>query len=84
MKILCVCKMGNVRSVTAARILKARGHDALAAGLHRNSLDTLEMLSEWADLILNMNDMVGPDKWHKAMHPDLVKKIKKILKEIEL
>lgn len=51
MKILAVCVNGNVRSVTLARLLKRRGHDALACGVDRNSTETISMLCVWADKI---------------------------------
>ena len=99
MRILCVCDRGNVRSVTMARILKARGHDALACGIDRNSFATLLLLEGWAELILVSetkqkgdfasvskikNLHLGPDVWGKAMHPELVRKIKRELKLINL
>lgn len=52
MKILVLCDEGNNRSVTVAHHLKYWGHDVIAAGLKRNSPETLEMLSEWADRIV--------------------------------
>lgn len=52
MKILVLCDEGNNRSVTVAHHLKYWGHDVIAAGLKRNSPETLQMLSEWADRIV--------------------------------
>lgn len=97
-KMLCVCSMGNVRSVTMARILKAKGHDVLAIGLKSNSRDTLRMLFGWADIVLvaenwmggivphiKVRDLeIGKDVWNEAMHPELVRKVKRKLKEIGL
>lgn len=99
MKILCACDSGNVRSVTMARILKARGHDALSCGINKNSFATLLLLESWAELILVSetrqkgdftstskikNLHLGPDVWGEAMHPELVRKIKRELKLINL
>lgn len=52
-RILCVCQGGNCRSVHLAYLLKYRyGADALACGYEGNANDTLEMLSNWADIII--------------------------------
>ena len=52
-RILCVCQGGNSRSVHLAYLLKYRyGVDALACGWEGNSHDTVEMLCEWADIII--------------------------------
>lgn len=94
-KILCVCKEGNVRSATLARLLKHRGHETLVVGINRNSQETLKMLVDWSDktYIVDKELMsktpqdkkvelfdLGPDIWGIAMHPDLVKKIEDKLK----
>lgn len=52
MKILVCCNEGNNRSVTIAHRLKYWGHDVLPCGIDTNSLETLEMLYEWADRII--------------------------------
>lgn len=53
MKILCLCSYGNVRSSCLARQLKDYYYqEALVAGLVANTPSTLQMLVEWADLIL--------------------------------
>ena len=51
MKILCVCAMGNKRSVFT-RYLLAYKYDVLRVGCKNNSPETLKMLAEWADVIL--------------------------------
>lgn len=51
-KILIVCDEGNNRSVTIAGQLKYWGHDCLCVGLNRNSMDTIRMLDDWADLTI--------------------------------
>lgn len=50
-KILCVCDQGNNRSVHFAHPLKYWGNDVIACGLN-NSVDTLDMLFSWAELII--------------------------------
>lgn len=55
MKILCVCRGGNSRSVTCAYLLKqVYGHDALAVSYKYNAPETLRMLCDWADKIVVM------------------------------
>jgi predicted protein tyrosine phosphatase len=52
-KFLCVCEGGNVRSTTLAYALKDwHGQEALACGTDCNSFFTLNMLGNWADVIL--------------------------------
>lgn len=54
-KFLCVCDGGNVRSVALAFELKhTHKQDAIAAGRWCASPDTLEMLCQWADVIVIM------------------------------
>ena len=50
-KVLCVCRWGNIRSVALARLLKHEGYDALACGVNAHSPQTFAMLSGWADFI---------------------------------
>ena len=57
MKILCVCKSGNVRSITLARLLRHRGHEAIGAGLKQPTL--LPLLCEWAERIYAMDREIG-------------------------
>jgi len=53
MKVLCVCRNGNSRSVALAWLLKHKhGQDALAMGLRKNSHETQALLYKWADLII--------------------------------
>lgn len=51
-KILVVCQEGNNRSVTLAHQLKYLGHDVLSAGLATNGIETLEMLTAWAEVVI--------------------------------
>lgn len=52
-KILCVCQMGNVRSVgTKYRLNKRHYNNVIATGASSIEPETLTMLCHWADLIL--------------------------------
>ena len=71
MKVLVCCQGGNVRSVTFGFILKYKYNiDAIAASLEKNSNDTLDMLFEWADTIIvvqeSMKDFI-PKLYHKKL-----------------
>ena len=53
-KVLTLCGYGNVRSVCLSRQLKDwYDQEALTAGLVANSPETLRMLFDWADYVLN-------------------------------
>ena len=53
MKILCVCRYGNVRSVALAYILKILfKQEAIAVGAKTSSDKTFKMMSDWADKII--------------------------------
>jgi hypothetical protein len=53
LKILCVCRSGNVRSVATKYCLNRKFYDdVIAVGCDKVSRETLRMLCEWADLIL--------------------------------
>ena len=55
--ILCVCEHGNNRSVTMAHILKyVENFETLTAGVAYHSYQTLEMLYQWADVIVVPED----------------------------
>jgi len=52
-KILCVCQHGYCRSVGTRYCLNKRGYNnVIAIGWRNTSLETLKMLSDWADIIL--------------------------------
>lgn len=73
MKILCICQGGTVRSVGLARMIKDRevaglGHDAIAASWQWNSIQTLEMLGQWADLVVVMESYMV-DRLPPALRP---------------
>lgn len=53
MKILCVCRKGQVRSVGTKKVLNERGYrDVIAIGGLSVPQETLNMLCKWADVIL--------------------------------
>ena len=53
MKILCVCRSGNVRSVATKYVLNKRGYDdVIAVGGYLNTFKTMSILCKWADTIL--------------------------------
>lgn len=55
MKFLCICDGGNVRSYALAVVLKERyKHEAIAIGRLRASRETIDMLCEWADMVVIM------------------------------
>jgi predicted protein tyrosine phosphatase len=55
--ILCVCEHGNSRSVTMAWLLKyVEDFETLTAGLGYHTPETLQMLFEWADVIVVPED----------------------------
>lgn len=54
MKIAVFCKGGICRSAAMSNVLKTYGHDVLVAGLGYNAPETIQMLSDWADRIVVM------------------------------
>jgi len=69
MKILCLGRKGNSRSVALAYLLKQRGHDAIAVGMRHMGKDTRKMMLAWADLIILLHQKCGEgvpqEYWHK-------------------
>ncbi len=52
-KILCVCRQGNSRSVGTRYRLNRRGYgNVIAIGAFNTNQETLKMLCDWADKIL--------------------------------
>lgn len=54
-KVLCLCRGGRVRSVAIKYWFIEQAPfdcEALAAGLENNSLETREMLLDWADIVV--------------------------------
>lgn len=59
-RILCVCEMGNVRSVGTRRRLNRRGYrNVIAIGAINTNDKTLAMLYKWADKILIAEPWMG-------------------------
>ena len=61
-KVVCICRGGQVRSVSARFVLadKFGFRKVLACGWEKNDVDTVTMLCNWADVIL----VVGrPSEW---------------------
>ena len=62
MKFLCVCQGGNVRSSALAFILKWKHkQDAIPVGCEQNSREVRDILGDWADYIILMQD------WDKSL-----------------
>lgn len=62
MKILCICRNGNVRSVALAYLIKTiYGHDALACGIKKIGPDTKRMLFDWADKVFVLDKELLPE-----------------------
>ncbi len=70
-KILCVCRGGVSRSNGMASLLKyGAGHDAIAAGFEGNEPETLDMLFQWAEIIIVMREWFKtkiPDRYHNKV-----------------
>ena len=97
MKILCICHGGRVRSVALRYILTDHlgFTDTLAAGLTKNSPETISILCEWADTIFLLVDDkpdfleahqdkiryldIGPDIWGSPNDIGLIQKLKQLL-----
>ena len=71
MKVLVVCQRGNSRSSSLAYILKdGYGHDAIAIGLESNGEEVKELLYNWAEkIILVDNRFVSqiPEKYKSKL-----------------
>lgn len=90
-KILCVCQRGNVRSVgTRRRLNKPRGFEnVIAIGAENTGKETLQMLCDWADIILvaepryadllpdkskvSQDFTIGPDTFGNPINSELQK-----------
>lgn len=59
MKILCLGRKGDSRSVCLAWMLKQLGHDAVAVGMRCMGKDTREMMLKWADVIVLLHEKCG-------------------------
>lgn len=59
MKVLTVCRGGNVRSVSLGFLMKhSLGHDAIACGFEKNTPETINMLAQWADKIVTLSSNI--------------------------
>jgi galactitol-specific phosphotransferase system IIB component len=71
MKVLTVCERGNSRSVALAYILKDHLHfDAIAVGIRTASINTFQMLCDWADKIILVDKVFVeeiPDQFHSKL-----------------
>lgn len=95
-KILCICDGGNVRSVAMVQYIKELNgkweerkedfkltNDAIAIGEKETSKETMDMLRNWADKIIDMREHLPVDLWHNPRHPDLRKKVEELWFELE-
>lgn len=73
-KVLCICRNGQVRSVAARYILSMmfEFRKVIACGWELNDKDTVQMLYDWADVVL----IVGrPSEWNLPLPKDKVRAI---------
>ena len=63
-KVLTLCQWGLTRSVAIRHILILElGVDSIAAGIEKNSRETLRMLGEWADVVIvAAEDLIDHEK----------------------
>jgi predicted protein tyrosine phosphatase len=70
-RFLCVCDGGNVRSQALAFVLHDRlGHEAIAIGRLRVSIDTMATMCNWADCIVIMQPHMQesiPSQYHSKL-----------------
>ena len=91
MKIVTLCEEGIKRAVAAKWLLQFRPeHQVIAVGVKRLHADTLQMLYDWADLIILLDARyadgippekllvwdVGPDVFHGGFDPILIQRLK--------
>ena len=94
MKILVTCDHGNNRSVHFAHLLKYWDNDVIPIGLEVTTKETLDMLFDWADIIVTTaKDQVipkeyadkvelldvGADTYPRPFNPELHKKAKELI-----
>ncbi len=95
-KYLCICSWGNVRSVAMAQFIKELNgkyanhakdgtlkYEAIAIGNHVASEETINMLKEWADEVINITEYLPKDLWHNPRHKEIMEEMKKIWKQLE-
>lgn len=83
MKYLVICEGGNVRSVALAQLIKESGHEAIAIGMKYVSLETLDLLRDWADEEIDIRIWLPEDKWHNPRSVYLKEEVKKIWSELK-
>ena len=88
-KILCICGYGNVRSVAMAQFIKELNgkyrplkdeeieYEAIAIGKKVTSTETMNMLKEWADKIIDVTKYLPEDIWHNPRHKEIMEAVKK-------
>ncbi len=99
-KVLCCCAGGKVRSVGTRYILEDTYYmrNVLAAGLEKHSPETLDMLFNWADIIIVSGEKdltkhvthkdklihldIGLDVWGHYGHPKLNEKLKPLVAKL--
>lgn len=90
-----VCDEGNNRSVVVAHQLKYWGHDVISAGIKRNTPETIEMLSQWADRIITTEEGqlegdkvqlwdIGPDVYPRPFNKELLAIVQRMMQEHKL
>lgn len=100
MKILCVCELGDNRSVHLAWLLKQHLHEAIPVGINTISPFTYELLANWADYIiftdktLKIPDLckekiklwdVGEDNFKRPLNNNLLNLLSKYIeKDVEI
>lgn len=71
LKFLTVCDAGMNRSHTLAIVLKQAFHEAHAIGRMNCEPETMEMMCNWADVIVlmepHMKESIA-EKWHDKLH----------------
>ena len=74
MKVLCICNHGNNRSGSMAKVIRTSNgkclgvgeeytkeyskHEAIAIGAHCSQDDTLKILIDWSDFVVDMSDEI--------------------------
>ena len=64
---------------------KTVNYESIAVGKYCNSKETLDILKNWADYVIDLSDegeyCPGKDDWFTPTHPDLINKIGEIWKQ---
>ena len=93
-KYLCICEGGNVRSVAMAQYIKEQNgrweerekdfklkFEAIAIGKKETSIETMNMLKEWADEVIDLTEYLPVDLWHNPRHKEIMGEVEKIWKK---